>query len=356
MHLSNPTSDGKLGAGIRIRPRREPSEESPRRYVPILWRVFVTNALVLATMGVITILRLSPRSLSTPLGVVRELPVLTGALAVMLLVNLLLIRRTVAPLEQLRALMRQVDLLRPGQRITLDRRSRSEATELAEGFNDMLQRLETEREESTRRALAAQESERLRVAQELHDEIGQGLTAVLLQLGRTRKHAPAEIVEDLDQTQDTIRANLEEVRRIAHALRPEALDELGLVSALAGLTERLADSTTLRVTRTLERDLPPLGYEQELVIYRVAQEALTNVVRHSLAGHAAISLTAEANRVRLCVADDGLGIASDLAPDGGILGMYERALLVDGDLAVEQRPGGGTQVQLDVPVAEGTPW
>jgi len=328
----------------------------PPRYVPILWRVFVTNALVLAALAVITILRLSPSSLSSPFDAVMELPALTAALAMMLVVNLLLIRRIVAPLEQLRALMRQVDLLRPGQRITLDRRSRSEATELADGFNEMLQRLEGEREESTRRALAAQESERLRVAQELHDEIGQGLTAALLQIGRTRKQAPAELAPALDQTQDTIRANLEEVRRIAHALRPEALDELGLVSALARLSERLGGRTALRVTHTLTRDLPALGYEQELVIYRVAQEALTNVIRHSLAGHADLSLTARGQSVCLCVVDDGLGIAPDIDVNGGIRGMYERALLVGGDLTVKGRPSGGTHVQLEVPIAEDEPW
>ncbi len=345
--------DATVDAGVSTSP---PADDGRGRYVPILWRVFVVNALVLATLAVITILRLSPGSFASPWSLVMELPVLTGALVVMLLVNLLLIRRIVAPLEQLRTLMERVDLLKPGQRLWLDRRSRSEATELAEGFNDMLQRLEAEREESTRRALAAQESERLRVAQELHDEIGQGLTAVLLQLGRARKQASAEVGEHLDHTQNTVKASLEEVRRIARALRPEALDELGLVSALGGFSDRLAERSDLRLTRRLDGNLPLLSYEQELVIYRVAQEALTNVVRHSLAGSAEMTLECRESAVRLAVADDGIGIDLDRPMTGGIRGMYERALLVEGDITVAERPGGGTLVLLDVPVAREPSW
>ena len=345
--------DATVHAGVAASPREG---DGRGRYVPILWRVFVVNALVLATLAVITVLRLSPSSFASPWALVMELPVLTGALVVMLLVNLLLIRRIVAPLEELRALMERVDLLRPGQRLPLDRRSRSEATELADGFNEMLERLEAEREESTRRALAAQESERLRVAQELHDEIGQGLTAVLLQLGRARKDASPEVGAHLDRTQNTVKGSLEEVRRIARALRPEALDELGLVSALGGFSDRLAERSDLRLTRALDGNLPLLTYEQELVIYRVAQEALTNVARHSLAGHAEVTLERQSEAVRLTVADDGVGIDLDRPMAGGIRGMYERALLVEGDITFAERAGGGTVVRLDVPIAREPAW
>ncbi|MDQ3721235.1 MAG: sensor histidine kinase [Actinomycetota bacterium] len=312
--------------------------------------MFATNAAVLTAMAVATVVVQSPGTISPPV-VVREFPILTGALVVMLAVNLVLVRRTVAPLGRLMALMRRVDPLKPGQRVVLEGRS-SEATEFAESFNEMLERLESEREESTRRVLAAQESERLRVAQELHDEIGQGLTAALLQLGATLRRAPPDVREQLEEAQETVRSNLDEVRRIAGGLRPDALDDLGLVSALSGFSGRLANQAGLRIFRTFERDLPRLTYEQELVVYRVAQEALTNVVRHAAASQAELSLAGSSDRITLRVADDGRGVDGAATLGGGIRGMHERALLIDADLTVEGRPDGGTEVKLDVPVSD----
>ncbi|MDQ3648659.1 MAG: histidine kinase [Actinomycetota bacterium] len=329
-------------------PGRDERAEA-RRYTPLLWRVLATNAAVLMAMAVATVLVQSPGTISPPV-VVREFPILTGALLVMLAVNLVLIRRSIAPLGRLMELMRRVDPLKPGQRVVLKGRS-SEATELAESFNEMLERLETEREESTRRAIAAQESERLRIAQELHDEIGQGLTAALLQLGGTVRRAPPDIREQLGEAQETIRSNLDEVRRIAGGLRPDALDDLGLVSALSGFSGRLADQARLHISRAFERDLPQLTYEQELVVYRVAQEALTNVVRHAAASKAELSLAGDSNRITLRVADDGSGF-DGAAIGGGIRGMYERALLIGADLTVEGRSDGGTEVRLEVPVSD----
>ena len=346
--------NGSTSRGTRL-PLAAPELEEPkaRRYTPLLWRVFATNAAVLTAMAVATVLVQSPGTISPPV-VIREFPILTGALVVMLAVNLVLVRRTVAPLGRLMALMRRVDPLKPGQRVVLEG-SRSEATEFAESFNDMLERLESEREESTRRVLAAQESERLRVAQELHDEIGQGLTAALLQLGATLRRAPPDIRGQLEEAQETVRSNLDEVRRIAGGLRPDALDDLGLVSALSGFSGRLGDQAGLRIARRFERDLPQLSYEQELVVYRVAQEALTNVVRHAEARRAELSLAQSANRITLRVADDGRGVDRAAALGGGIRGMYERALLIDADLTVDARPGGGTEVKLEVAVGRDEP-
>jgi len=136
----------------------------------------------------------------------KELGIFLPALAVMLAANLMLTRRIVAPVEELVALMRRVDPLHPGARVIV-RGGPSEAVELAQAFNEMLDRLEHEREESIRRALQAQESERLRVAQELHDEIGQNLTAALLQLARVRKRAPAELQMELTEAAETVREN-----------------------------------------------------------------------------------------------------------------------------------------------------
>jgi len=267
----------------------------------------------------------------------------------MIVANLLLTRRITAPLEELVTLMRRVDPLRPGVRVTV-RGGPSEAAELARAFNEMLDRLEDEREESTRRALNAQESERLRVAQELHDEVGQNLTAALLQLARIRKNAPEELRAELTEAAETVRENLDDLRRIAQRLRPQALDELGLASALGHFSDRLSEQTGLPIERRFAHDLPVLGYEEELVIYRVAQEALTNVVRHAQASRAELILERAHDTFVLRVTDDGRGLAGSSAGTGGIRGMHERAALIHADLRIATREPRGTEVALHVPL------
>jgi len=317
--------------------------DNPVRHRPLFRRVFATNAAILVAVCVVSVLVFSPGAVDPPVAF-KELAIFTGALAVMLVVNFVMVRRATDPLYRLMELMGRADPLRPGERVPVQSGA-SEANELASTFNEMLNRLEGERHESARRAIAAQESERVRIARELHDEIGQGLTAGILQLGRIRKHSPPELRDEVGEAQETVRSNLEELRRIAQRLRPETLDELGLVSALTSISQRLEDQSGVHIERTLARDLPDLEYEEELVIYRVAQEALTNVVRHANATTVDLTLTAM-DGVALRVADDGSGIAGDAPPGGGIRGMYERALLIGAALRVEPRPGGGTTVEL----------
>jgi two-component system sensor histidine kinase UhpB len=325
-------------------------EASRARYVPLFWRVFLTNLGVLALASTVAIFVLSPGGITHPVAL-KEGAIFLAALAVMTSLNVLLVRRITAPLHELVSVTRQVDPLKPGQRMPVSG-TPSEATELAGAFNEMLDRLEEGRRESARLALRAQEDERLRVAQELHDEVGQNLTAALLQLGRLRKSAPEELRPELGEAAETVRENLDELRRISQRLRPQDLDELGLVSAIAHFAERLTEQTRLPVGLRLASEVPPLTPEQELVIYRVAQEALTNVVRHSRASVATLAVEKTGiGRVILRVRDDGDGIAGS-APGGGIRGMSERALLIGADLDIRDRPEGGTEVLLDVPSPE----
>lgn len=341
----------RAGHEVPDRDRADDSRERPAaHYTPLFWRVFATNAAVLGAAASVTILVFSPGTLSTPVAV-KELAILAGGLTTMLALNLVLMRRALAPLEQLMTLTRRVDPHNPGQRVHV-RGDRSEVGELARAFNEMLNRLEAERLESTRRALAAQESERLRVAQELHDEVGQSLTAVLLQLRRTQKVAASEIAQELAEAQETVRASLDDVRRIAQQLRPEALDDLGLVAALSAFSERVGEQTGLRIERRLQRELLPLSYEEELVIYRIAQEALTNVVRHAGAGRVEMSLEQRPGRLTLRVTDDGRGLDGADSEGGGIRGMQERALMIGAHLSIGAAPRGGTEVRLDVPLDE----
>jgi two-component system, NarL family, sensor histidine kinase UhpB len=245
--------------------------------------------------------------------------------------------------------------MRPGSRVSVGG-GPSEATELAETFNAMLDRLEAEREESMRRVIGAQEAERLRVAQELHDEVGQNLTAALLQLARVRKQAGPELETAVGAATETVRANLDDLRRIAQRLRPQALDELGLTSALSQFSARLSVQAGLEIDARLDSQLPPLTREEELVIYRVAQEALTNVVRHAGADRSELVLERAPDRLTLRVSDDGRGLDDGAVASGGIRGMHERAALIHADLTVAPREGGGTEVVLHVPLSPDGLW
>lgn len=303
----------------------------------LLWRVFAINAagLTAATIALVV----TPLTVSFPVALT-ELIVLAAGLVALLTVNLALLRRVFAPLDRLSRFMGEVDPLRPGSRAPAAHGD-PDIAKLTVAFNDMVERLESERRDSALRALAAQEHERRRIARELHDEVGQALTAAMLRLDRA----------DTGEAKEGLREALEEVRDIASRLRPEALDDLGLRNALRGLVASVARDARLDVTPEIDTSLPALTAEQELVIYRVAQEALTNALRHAEADALRFTLRADGGELVLAVEDDGRGFEPRLAANGsGLRGMRERALLVRGRLQVETAPGRGTAVRLRMPV------
>ena len=332
--------------------RSDPGRRRRRGYVPLFRRVAGMNTLLLIAAVGVTIVVLAPDGISS-FAVDEEVAVLAVALALVAVVNLYVLRWFIRPLQALTALARRVDLANPGERMP-GAELTSEAGELALTFNEMLDRLEAERREATGRVLAGQEAERLRIAQELHDQVGQELTAVLLVLSRLQARVSAELQSDVAAVQDEVRRSLEDVRRIATELRPEALDDLGLVSALAVLAQRFAERSALEVVERIAPDLPLLTPEIELVIYRVAQEALTNVVRHSGGGHAELRLDRQDGGLVLTVRDHGQGLAADHVPGGGMRGMRERATLIGAKFEVTNSfHGGGCEVRLDVPLEAG---
>ncbi|UYQ63157.1 HAMP domain-containing sensor histidine kinase [Streptomyces peucetius] len=311
----------------------------------LFWRVFLLNAVVL--VAATTALLLGPVTVSTP-ALLTEAIVLATGLAVLLIANALVLRVGLAPLARLARTMTTIDLLRPGPRPAAG--GHGEIAELIAAFNSMLDRLEAERAASSGRALSAQEAERRRIAQELHDEIGQTLTAVLLELKGVADRAPEPLRADLHEVQETTRNSLDEIRRIARRLRPGVLAELGLTKALRALAGEFT-GPSLKVRHHIDPDLPPLNDETELVLYRVAQESLTNAARHAHARNADVRLRHLPRAVELRVRDDGHGIRQ--APEGaGIRGMRERALLVNANLELGPAPGSGTEVRLTVPVTE----
>lgn len=313
---------------------------SRRSRLPFAWRIFAVNGVMLVAAAVI--LALSPATVSFPIALTEAVVLATGLIA-MLLVNLLLIRRSFAPLHRLTRLMRSVDLLGPGDRLEVA--GPQEVRELGAVFNEMLERLEYERRQSGWDALKKQEAERKQVARELHDEVGQALTAVMLQIDRLAKRAPRELEEELNEALETTRESLDDVRRIAKQLRPEALDDLGLVPALSALIATFAERTGLRIHHRLPDTLPPLGDDAELAVFRVAQESLTNAARHAESTRIDLTLERVAHRLVLRVRDYGQGL-DDAQFGSGIRGMRERALLIGADLSIGPATGVGTEVTL----------
>lgn len=313
----------------------------------LFWRIFGLNAVVLGSAT--ALLLWAPVTVSVPV-VLTEAVILVGGLVVMLVANAALLRWGLSPLDRLTRLMTTVDLLRPGQR--LPAHGGGEVADLIRTFNAMLDRLEQERATSSARVLLAQEAERRRIAQELHDEVGQSMTAILLALKRAADAADPPLRDELHQAQEITRESLDEVRRLVRRLRPGVLDDLGLVAALTSLTSDFATHTGLRVVRRFDAELPALDPETELVLYRVAQESLTNAARHADAERVEVALTRADGAVVLAITDDGRGIKT-ACEGAGIRGMRERALLIGAALDITDAadPPGGT----GVPGGNGTP-
>ena len=312
-------------------------------------QVLVVNAVLL---GAVAIVAGAIAGLSTIEVVgIAALAVVAGAAA-----NAILLRQRFAPLEDLIDEMERVDLSRPGSLLprSIDGVGETEEVERLElAFLRMMRRLEAERRRAGSAALHAQEEERARVARDLHDEVNQSLTGLLLRLEAAREAAPPELEHEIAETKALANQAMTELLSLARQLRPTALDDLGLAAAIAGLVERLEEGE-IAGTVEVDGDFSDLGDDAQLVVYRVAQEALSNAARHAGAAHVAVTLRRDAGGVELTIADDGRGFAFDEADRGlGIGGMRERALLVEGELTIESRPDAGTTVRLTIP-AEST--
>jgi two-component system sensor histidine kinase UhpB len=316
-----------------------------RRPLSVFWRVFAVNAGLLGVLA--ALLLFSPVEIDAPIRPTQALMVV-GALVVTVIANAVLLRRALTPLARLAERMERVDLLRPGQRLQVLRRD--EISRVVIAFNRMLDRLERERRQSGRRVLAAQEAERIGIARDLHDEVGQLLTGALLQLNSVAESAPVQR-QELDEARQAVRRALDEVRRISSELRPEMLEHLGLTSALTELSTTFARVSGIRVERQFDPSIPKLAPDTELAVYRIAQESLTNVARHAQANQVTITLESGHDSVVLRVVDDGRGFDGAPEEHGGLRSMRERALLVDGALAIKDGAQGGVDVRLEVPAA-----
>lgn len=207
--------------------------------------------------------------------------------------------------------------------------------------------------DALRSVVGAQELERKRLARELHDETGQALTSILLGLKELEDAGSADDMSSATaRLRELVVTTLQDVRRLAVELRPRALDDFGLVAALERLVQTFQEQTGLEVI--MEPRLGPerLPSEIETALYRIIQEALTNVVKHAHATRVSIVLSRRGNTVSAVFEDDGRGFAVDEARANrlGILGIKERLSLLDGSLTVESSPGGGTTLVAEVPL------
>jgi two-component system sensor histidine kinase UhpB len=312
--------------------------------MPLFWRVFFVNAAIL-TAGT-AVLAFAPGPLHKHTALI-DLTALLLGLILMLVANGLLVRRLFRPLERLTRRMEAADVLRDEGCVPAA--GSGEIGTLERTFDAMLERLAQERRDAGAYALKAREAERGRLARGLHDEVGQSMTAVLLQLKRLEASASPEQQRQLAGAQAVVKTSLDDVRRLAQELRPELLEHLGLSSSLESLASAFEHRTHIHVRRRLEPRLPRLDPSVELAIYRVAQESLTNVARHAGADEVRLSLQRLNGSVVLEILDDGRGLDPARAEGGGLRGIRERALIVGGTAAIEPGPHGGVDVRLEVP-------
>jgi two-component system, NarL family, sensor histidine kinase UhpB len=316
----------------------------------LLTQVLIVNLVLVAATALLAALAVHADLRSVAKG--REAIVLGLALIATMLGNWLVLRRRFRPLDQLIGAMESIDLAAPGQRPPVrSRGDSSEVRRLEVAFERMTGRMEAQRREAGRAAIQAQERERRRIAQDLHDEVNQALTAVSLRLQASIEHAGPELRRELTETKRLASQAMEELLAIARQLRPAVLDDHGLLPALHSQVRDFAEQTGINANFNTRGPMPTLTPEQQLVIYRVTQEGLSNVAQHAAARRVDVELSF-IGRTVLRISDDGRGFTqvNGATRNGGLglSGMRERALLIGGRLSMWSGDGQGTRVELTI--------
>ncbi|MBW3628762.1 MAG: sensor histidine kinase [Gemmatimonadetes bacterium] len=327
--------------------------------VPLFYKILIANAIIVilgAVLGTaITLHYMRSGGGSTPLLVAL---LALGGVGVTVLVNALILRLALTPLKLLEETAASVQGGDLDARVPESALADRQLERLTRTFNAMLDNLESYGQrlrEVAARALNAEEEERKRISRELHDDTAQTLAALLIRLRLARgADDPASRDALLDQFRGEIGEALERIRRFARGLRPPALDDLGLVPALESHIRALAESSAVEVRMEAEPLDGVLTGPAELALYRIAQEALSNAVRHSGAHRVAVRLRRGAGAVELSVVDDGVGfdVAATRAEGRGLglFGMEERAFYVGGSVEIDSAPGKKTELRARVPL------
>jgi two-component system, NarL family, sensor histidine kinase UhpB len=314
----------------------------------LLTQVLVVNIFLIAATVMLAAIAVSPHLQQDLRG--RAAFVLGGALMATLLGNWFVLRRRFKPLEEVISAMESIDLAVPERRPNVSSRTdSSEVRRLGVAFNRMSARLEAQRREAGRAAIQAQEKERRRIAQDLHDEVNQALTAVSLRLQASIERAEPQLKRELTETKRLATQAMEELLALARQLRPAVLDDHGLLPALHSQVRDFSEQTGIVATFNTRGTMPKLTPEQQLVIYRVTQEGLSNVAQHAEARRVDVELSF-IGRTVLRINDDGRGFTqvNGSTRNGGLglVGMRERALLIGGQLSMWSAAGEGTRVEL----------
>lgn len=331
--------------------------------IPLLYKVLVANAMIVVTGAivgtVVTSMTLPSENEAGSAGLITAFAVVGGTISIV--VNYFVLRAAFQPLDRLAEV---ANVIRTGDfstRVRATLFSDPQLARLASSFNETLDELERDRNQLrqlTSQVIHAQEEERKRIARELHDDTAQVLFAQLLRIAAMKSsHDPG-----VQQTAESLEAStveaIEGVRRLALELRPPALDDLGLREALADLAQRYSEQTDIPVGYEWNGPRERLPAEVELVLYRIAQEAMTNVLKHAHATRADIAVQQIGSDMVLTVIDNGRGFDPAVVADRdvrglglGVFGMAERTGLVGGNLRIEPVASAGVRVVATVPIA-----
>jgi two-component system sensor histidine kinase UhpB len=331
--------------------------------IPLFYKILIANAIIVALVVMAIVLAVY-RLVGPPAQDVAGAIVLVAALGMLLslAVNAAILRLALLPLERLEQTAIDVHSGVEGARADPTPLADRGFARLVETFNDMLDRTAAQRRrlrEVNMRALDAAEDERKRIARELHDGTAQTLAAlrVRLRLARTVDDASVRSLL-LEEISEEIGAAIDEVRRMARGLRPPALDILGLAPAVESYARSVAEAGGLRLELAVEPVENALAPEAELAVYRIIQEALSNVVRHSGAETVYVGLARRNGAVEAVVQDDGSGFVLDSVMTTetgrglGLFGMQERASYMGGTVHIETWPERGTRVLVVIPGVE----
>ncbi|HLH21454.1 MAG TPA: sensor histidine kinase [Chloroflexota bacterium] len=345
------------------RPRSTREFVGQLRALPLFYRVLLGNCLVVvlgAGMGTfLTVQFARQEPSSSPLWLVGSFMLVGTGLS--LLVNYVVLKAAFSPLEGIERTVLEVRRGNLGARAPIDAGRDPLLQTFTATLNAMLDTLERDRQQLQALSLQvidAQEAERKRIARELHDETAQTLTSLLVRLRiLERAGDPAQVRTSTAELRELTLRALEEVRNMARELRPTTLDDLGLVAAAQSYTERCAELLGFAVSFRAGSFTQRLAPHVELVLYRVIQEALTNVARHANARHVEVWLTQENGRAVATIRDDGVGfdvegVLASKERGLGLFGMQERMALVGGRLQLSAWPNRGALVRAEVPLDE----
>jgi two-component system sensor histidine kinase UhpB len=348
-------------------PPHHPSGRIPRLVqwllrVPLFYKILLANAALVLVGTVVGSFVTAEYVRQNPGASTLDLVgVMAGAgIVVTVMVNALILRLALHPLD---ALERTAARVRRGDldaRVPLSPLADRELDRLTRTFNGMLDSAAANRErlrEVAATALNAAEEERKRIARELHDETAQLLAALLIRIRVVKNASDSQAVAGpLEDMRREIGQALEGVRRFARGLRPPALDELGLIPAIESHVRSIRAITEIDLSLEADEEVDGLPPEAELAVYRIVQEALSNVVRHSGATRAAVRVAREPDRLVVTVEDDGQGFdVPEVRAAGrglGLFGMGERAAYLGGRVDVQSAPGTGTRVRAEIPLGD----